>query len=147
MTFIKGVKSSQFDWLFSSRDNTLWQSSKTIYDPCPPGWRVPDGGDNGVWSKAVGSGNSFEDYPYDDTNKGMDFTGKFGSAETIWYPAAGFLFYSDGSLGRVGSSGYWWSCTPSDDDAYCLYLNRYGDVTPSDCNSRARGFSVRCSQE
>ena len=23
-------------------DDTMWQSSKTVYDPCPLGWRVPD---------------------------------------------------------------------------------------------------------
>ncbi len=23
-------------------DDTMWQSSKTMYDPCPAGWRVPD---------------------------------------------------------------------------------------------------------
>ena len=146
MTFIKGVKSSQFDWLFSSRDNTLWQSSKTIYDPCPPGWRVPDGGDNGVWSKAVGSKEDFK-YAWDSTCKGIDFTGKFGSAETIWYPAAGFLYYADGSLDIVGSGGGWWSCTPDVYYAYLLGLDSSGDVYPSGSDGRAFGLSVRCLQE
>ena len=66
-TFIT-CNSSNDDWYYtgsSSTDNTRWQSSKTIYDPCPPGWRVPDGGDNGIWSKAVGSSNYFSGYPYD----------------------------------------------------------------------------------
>ena len=146
MTFIYGVESSHYDWLFSSRDNTLWQSSKTIYDPCPPGWRVPDGGESGVWSKAVGSKESFK-YVWDSTCRGMDFTGKFGSAETIWYYAAGFLYLDDGSLFNVGYDGYWWSCTPSGDYAYGLSLLSNGSVGPSDGGDRARGFSVRCAQE
>lgn len=43
------------DWYYngsSSTYNTRWQSEKTIYDPCPKGWRVPDGGSNGVWVTA-----------------------------------------------------------------------------------------------
>ena len=146
MTFIKRVENSQYDWLFSSRDNTLWQSSKTKYDPCPPGWRVPDGGPDGVWSKAVGSKKDFK-YDWDSTCKGIDFTGKFGSAETIWYPAAGFLYYADGSLYGAGYYGFWWSCTPNYDCSYHLLLNISGDVHPSSLSDRAGGRSVRCLQE
>ena len=57
-TFVTGSYSSAYDWLFASRDYTLWTTSdktKSIYDPCPAGWRVPDGGDNGIWSTAAGS--------------------------------------------------------------------------------------------
>ena len=143
---------SNYDWYYtgsSFTDNTRWQSSKTIYDPCPPGWRVPDGGPNGVWSKAVGSSSSFT-RTYDSTNKGMNFSGKFGSAGTIWYPAAGYLYGGGGSLHNVGYSGYWWSCTPYDYyayRAYCLSLYRDGDIDPSGRISRADGLSVRCLQE
>lgn len=38
-----GVGASSYDWLFAARDTELWGHSggKTIYDPCPEGWRVP----------------------------------------------------------------------------------------------------------
>ena len=146
-TFIT-YNSSNNDWYYtgsSSTDNTRWQSSKTIYDPCPSGWKVPAGGSSGVWSKAVGSGSSFS-YSWNSTNKGMNFSGKFGSASTIWYPASGYLDYDGGSLGDVGSRGYWWSCTPGGSSAYCLYLYYNGIVNPSDYY-RALGRSVRCLQE
>ncbi len=143
--------SSNNDWYYTgsiSTDNTRWQSAKTIYDPCPPGWRVPDGGDSGVWSKAVGSSDYFSGYPYDSTNKGMNFSGKFGSSGTIWYPASGSLDRDDGSLDYVGSDGYWWSCTPSGNLAYRLYIGINGYVYPSNSYGyRAYGFSVRCLQE
>ncbi|MCR4566365.1 MAG: Ig-like domain-containing protein [Bacteroidales bacterium] len=145
-TFIKGVKGTNYDWVYSSRENTLWKSSKTIYDPCPPGWRVPDGGSNGVWAKAVNNSSSFT-YNWNDTKKGMNFSGKFGSAGTIWYPAAGCLRLGDGSLSNVGDGGGWWSCTPNDYGAYYLYLSLNGRVYPSDGSSRALGYSVRCLQE
>ena len=146
-TFITRNDSNN-DWYYtgsSSSDNTRWQSSKTIYDPCPPGWRVPDGGSSGVWSKAVGSSRSFT-RTYDSTNKGMNFSGKFGSASTIWYPASGYQSFVDGSLYSVGSLGYWWSCTPNVSTAYYLiYID--GNVGPSGSGSRADGLSVRCLQE
>ena len=45
-----------YDWLLTedgSMDNTRWQAEKTIYDPCPAGYRVPDGGENGVWGPSA----------------------------------------------------------------------------------------------
>ena len=146
-TFIT-KNSSNYDWYYTgsiSTDNTRWQSSKTIYDPCPPGWRVPDGG-SGVWSKAANTSSRFS-HTWNSTNKGMNFSGKFGSAGTIWYPAAGYLSLGGGGLGSVGSSGNWWSCTPNDYYAYYLYLSSTGSVFPSAYYSRAIGLSVRCLQE
>ena len=147
-TFITYNRSDS-DWHYSSRDNALWTTSdkpKSIYDPCPSGWRVPDGGSNGVWSKALGSSSEIE-YAYDRANEGMNFSGKFGSASTIWYPASGYRGYSGGSLDFVGCYGYCWSASPSNYDVYCLYFDRYGDVNPSRSSGRAFGQSVRCLQE
>ena len=152
-TFISS-NSYNSDWYYTgseSTDNTRWttsESPKSIYDPCPAGWRVPDGGSNRVWSKASGSSSYFSGYPYDSTNDGMNFSGKFGSDQTIWYPASGHS-NSDGSLGDVGSYGMYWSASPySSLRAYYLEFGYNGNVHPS-CygSSRARGQSVRCLQE
>ncbi len=138
------------DWYYtgsSKTDDTRWttsESSKSIYDPCPAGWRVPDGGDNGVWTKALGS--SYTEPSYDSTNEGMNFYGKFGSASTIWYPASGYRYY-DGSLYDVGFGGYYWPASPYYSGAYILYFNGNGDVYPSECYARAVGQSVRCIKE
>ena len=151
-TFIKH-NSSNYDWYYtgsSSTDNTRWttsESNKSIYDPCPAGWRVPDGGSNGVWSKACGSSSSSWGYPYDGTNEGMNFSGKFGSASTIWYPASGCRSNVDGRLASVGASGGCWSASPDDSGAYGLYFYSSGRVRPSDYGYRAGGQSVRCLQE
>ena len=153
-TFI-GYNSSNYDWYYtgtSSTDNTRWTTSdesKSIYDPCPAGWRVPDGGSNGVWSKAYGS-SSYFDYTYDSTNKGMNFSGKFGSNQTIWYPSSGCRYSNDGSLGHVGDLGRYWSASPSSDYvyyAYYLYFDADESVLPSYHNFRADGQSVRCLKE
>ena len=145
------ASSSPYDWHYSSSDNTLWtnsSSTKSIYDPCPAGWRVQDGGGNGVWSKALGSSSSFtQSSLYNSANEGMNFSGKFGSASAIWYPASGCRDGIDGSLYSVGLSGYCWSASPFNYDAYCLYFNRNGSVIPSNYDARAYGHSVRCLQE
>ena len=137
-----------YDWHYTD-DNTRWTTSssdKSIYDPCPAGWRVPDGGSNDIWSKALDLSSSLTQSSYDSTNEGMNFSGKFGSASTIWYPASGYR-YDDGSLYRVGNRGYYWSASPSTYGACCLAFYDDGDVSPSVNGNRANGRSVRCLQE
>ena len=150
-TFITN-NSGDYDWYYtgtSSTGNTRWTTSETaksIYDPCPPGWRVPDG----VWSKAIGSSYRF-DYTYNNANEGMNFSGKFGSASTIWYPASGSRNYYDGSLYDVGNGGTYWSAYTSGDDSFSpAFLLRFSDdgvVNPFNYNWRAVGRSVRCIRE
>ena len=77
----------------------------------------------------------------------MNFYGKFGSASTIWYPASGYRLDDVGGLGNVGYSGYYWSASPSNYNAYDLYFLSNGNVYPSDSSNRAYGLSVRCLQE
>ena len=142
-TFIT-YNSGNYDWYYSgssSTDNTRWQSTKTIYDPCPAGWRVPDGGSNGVWNKA-----GFDDQSYDSSDGGMLFGSGISSTAT-WYPAVGYRSGGDGSLGGVGYSGAYWSVTPSGNYAFYLIFNYKGDLNPSFNHSRAYGQSVRCLQE
>ena len=149
-TSVTADSSTDYDWHYSSRDNTLWTTSnqtKSIYDPCPAGWRVPDGGANGVWSKALGSSSSFiTELLYSSSNKGMHFSGKFGSASPIWYPASGCRYDGGGGLSSVGDVGYYWSASPYGPNAYYLFFDD-GYVNPSSNTSRAIGLSVRCLQE
>ena len=150
-TFIT-YNSSNYDWYYtgsSSTDNTRWttsETSKSIYDPCPAGWRVPDGGSNGVWSKAKGSSSHFST-TYNSNKEGMDFSGKFGSASTIWYPASGYRHGGGGSLNYVGDGGFYWSASPYNGSAYSLFFSNGGGVYPSSFSDRADGQSVRCLQE
>ena len=152
-TFITN-NSGNHDWYYtgsySSRvENARWTTSdsvKSVYDPCPPDWRVPDD----IWSKAIGSLYRF-DYTYNNANEGMNFSGKFGSASTIWYPASGYRDKFDGSLYDVGGSGSYWSAYTSSDDsfspAYILSFLDDGVVNPFNNGYRAVGRSVRCVRE
>lgn len=139
-----------------SPDNDLpydnWSSKKTIYDPCPAGWRVPDGGSNGVWATAFGTSSSWwTESNWDSKNRGMNFSStdkQLGNAGLIWYPASGYLVSSDGGLDGSGSYGNYWSVTPNG-SSYAFYLSFYGSgsVDPVDSYGRWSGFSVRCLQE
>jgi uncharacterized protein (TIGR02145 family) len=149
-TFIT-KNSKNLDWHYTgseSTDNTRWttsESNKSIYDPCPAGWRVPDGGENGVWSRALGSSSDFKNV-FDNIDKGMNFSDKFGSASTIWYPAPGSRADFDGRLFNVAYYGIYWSASP--DDQYVNILCFYNNGTVESLNTnRASGYSVRCVKE
>ena len=131
-----------------SLPNESWASLKTANDPCPHGWRVPDGGSNGVWARALGSSSSFNNSSlWDSTNRGMNFSGKFGSDQTIWYPASGYRNNDHGGLLNVGNNGDYWSASPSSTSAYYLRFDYGRDVYPSNSLYRASGYSVRCLKD
>ena len=140
---------SKFDWLLNNNVyNPLWtesDESKSVYDPCPAGWRVPDWD---VWTKAFGS--PVIERPLDFTNKGVDFNGLFGNDPVIWYPAAGRRIYYNGTLESVGDVGYYWSASPSDVDdnkQFMLSFNNSGKISLSDGTVRSIACSVRCVKE
>ena len=143
-TFIT-YNSSNCDWYYTGSfltDNTRWTTSsrdKSIYDPCPAGWRVPD---DGIWA-------GFKKTTYDSTNEGISFS--ISSPSKTWYPASGWRNDFDGGLECVGSYGNYWSASPSSflygNYAYYLYFSYDGYVDPSYSSFRALGYSVRCLQE
>ena len=152
--YVNYLNNKNNDWYYtgsSSTDDTRWTPSnkaKSIYDPCPAGWRVPDGGENGVWSKALGSSSDFRnDSLFDKIDKGMNLQGRLGSNQKIiWYPASGCRYYTDGDL-YVGDYGSCWSASPYNHSAYSMDISADGAVRPSDSSSRAYGLSVRCIKE
>ena len=127
------------------------ESEKGLYDPCPVGYRVPNGGENGFWTTALGASSSTSaGTTWDSINDGMYWTLADGKS-TAWYPAVGFRNNNSGALRLVGERGYCWSASPNpsgSSDAYYLYFNYNGNVSPATYNfSRAVGYSVRCVRE
>ncbi len=97
MTLI--TQGPNYDWLYTGGENidaTRWQesgSAKTIYDPCPYGWRVPDGRDKGVWAIALGGFKAFGiNRLYDSSKFGVNLSKKLGADATIWYPVTGYYW-------------------------------------------------------
>lgn len=145
MTFATG-------WYGGSVPGEGWhtsESEKGLYDPCPVGYRVPDGGENGFWATALGTSSSTSTgTKWDSTNIGRHWTLADGTT-AAWYPAVGYRNDYSGALGNVGSYGYFWSASPnpsSSNDAYSLYFYN-GSVSPASNSNRSSGYSVRCVRE
>jgi uncharacterized protein (TIGR02145 family) len=131
-----------------TRNDILWGAVKTVYDPCPIGWRVP-GKDFwvGLDTKKAGTSTSnlwddFSLFPWSDNTK---FIGRTISGVTGSYPASGIRNGSAGGFSYVGVSGYYWSSAVNGSDGYYLCFNS-GSVYPAISN-RGNGFSVRCVKE
>lgn len=148
-TFITYGDNYNGDWHYSgdssSADNTRWQSNKTIYDPCPAGWRVPEGD---VWAKASNHTEStYITVSYDSTKKGTNLTGVLSSASIVWYPYSANKYENDGRLGGRGGGSEWWSCTPDYVNARTFRILSSNRVYTYAVAARAAGLSVRCIKE
>lgn len=161
-TFIASIENN-YDWFYTgdfSTDNTRWQDEKTIFDPCPAGWRVPVGptrDHNGFWNMACQ--RSFVICDPDETHFGVNLTQVFGEADPIWYPFAGFRTDMEGQLFSVGHNAGLWTSTadPDEDDpnakvmAFGLDISYtpQGDIMvfPAIDYFRAFAHSVRCVKE
>ena len=142
ITFIKNTRftlTSNYDWHYTTND-IRWRADKTIYDPCPLGWRVPDGGTRGVWETS-----GFGSAVYGSSNEGVFID--ISTPSTTCYPASGSRSYSSGMLYGIGDRGNYWSATPANNYAFCLRFSSSGNVGPADYSERANGFSVRCLKE
>ena len=153
------------DWL-ASKDNSLWTSVKTMYDPCPAGWRVPDGGYNGgvgvsamadgIWAKAGFTRQGLTPFAEGDSGKiGKIFSTPFCSAPT-WYPAAGSIENKGGTLYEVGVDGIYHSVSAfggTDTHVTGLIFNYLPSLgghyiyCGGEKFARAGGYSVRCCKE
>ena len=127
-----------------------WQSEKTVYDPCPSGWRMPEGGENGIWAKAIGSFSDMrEPSLFDNTSHGMCFSGIFGADQTIWYPASSHRS-TEGKLINVGYYAYYWSVSPPADSRFsmkCFSFFNSGIISVSSTDGKEDANSVRCCKE
>ncbi len=106
---------------------------------CPKGWRLP--------TSNKSSGATGYNYSFNNLVDKLGFTNDAAGStklrgEPYNFQLAGRV--SDGSLGRVGSYGYYWSSTASSSTyAYALYFGSSA-VSPSNNPNRYRGYSVRC---
>jgi len=157
------IKSTNGYWTYNDKynptsydSNIRWQdpevktdAGKSIFDPCPPGWKVSK---NGTWTgfDTKVDGNYTKFLWNDPLSTGRNYFPN-GSAErttgTIFYPASGYLGSGSGAFLDVGGVGNYWSCSPTAaSGGYCLYFHS-GLVRPSGDRGRAYGGPVRCVQE
>lgn len=170
-THFINVVSTLGDWMYASDKTTeqdhLWgnpttsavklnpaQGFKTMYDPCPPGWRVPPADTWTSFSKSgYGTGQANDRNTTGIFSYGWVFyssPGNLTSSPTSFYPAAGFRSYSDGKMSMMGYSGKYWSSstftTSASNYGSILDFNTVG-VQPIYLSTRAYGYPVRCIRE
>lgn len=129
-------------------DNThQWNNEKTVSDPCPYGYRVPDVDVFTNAMAAAGGQISAE------LNGGLDFGStslSFGTG-VIWYPAAGKRDYeSVDDLKNISDWGRYWTCSVSGSEHKNFYFYKPTDgVVQINCNSTTdySAYSVRCMKE
>ena len=135
-------------WTTTSITDASW-----TVNPCPTGWRLPT-------SEEFKALNSAGSTLANANAKGNAVTGRFFGANhatcslpsnmggCIFLPAAGNRNNRNGLLSGQGNSGYYWSSTQSQSEAFDgYYLNfNMSSVNPAYSYSKARGNSVRCVQ-
>lgn len=148
------------DWLVVA-DNNLWSDSKkSIYDPCPYGWRVPTAEDFAVLTLAEAEDNT----PLGEARKQFGWHLSDGNSK-YFYSACGRRRYTDGKVENMNYKegvypsqpepweGYYWtSTTTAEGKAVALYfdltttrtINKFELDHPT---RRANGLQVRCVRE
>jgi len=136
-------------WCYPLDDN-LWgagDGKKTIYDPCPPGWKVPP---REAWDMACFSKSSNSP----DCGWNMHYSEYYG---ITFYPYTGYLSGAGGkyayclsdSQARVWTNEAWagTSSQSSPDKAYYLGISEAGRAAFANGGSRDEGCPVRCVKE
>ena len=128
---------------------------KTVYDPCPVGFKMPANNAFTGFTTTGLSSTSQSEMNVDGTSDQQTYRNNFGhnfwtsssKTATINFPASGLRYDNDGSLNYVGNYGFYWSAVPSNTGSGCDLYFYSGDVYPLNYDSRAYGFAVRAVSE
>ncbi len=148
------------DWLTDKADlqnDDLWggvSHLKTIYDPCPEGWMVPESGENwGFRKEYKKAGGLNDDEPYDDSyawyidyTNDMSFRYRKSDGREYWFPLVGNRDGQTGTIKSVGGSGDYWTSTPSNTIMY-MQIFAWGNPASVTGLNRVYGATVRCIKE
>lgn len=154
-----------YHWLHSY-ETGLWRRNKSISDPCPPGYVIPDGGQYGVWARASGRTSEVSG----ECNSFVFFN---GSGADLEFRSAGECYYRPN--GSIDTDGYlcdntteycrscYWSLTSyrgSDGNYYVYYYSiliwensgsstgiKYSANPNWPTYQLSSGYSVRCMKK
>ncbi len=148
LTFIHKTN-TEGDWYANSetyQNNELWSDGfKSIYDPCPKGWRTPP---NGTWNDY-----SIEIAPFYiqgnlTTSGNCDATNGRLYNSITWYPATGYRNCNTGILYSAGNDSGYSSSTgveaKSSRNVLRIFLS---SISVNLIANKAHGYAIRCIQE
>ena len=139
-----------------SVDNTVYTANdnpvvKTVYDPSPVGFKLPPGNVFTGFTTTGGSTSTSSEINgtwSSSSLKGWNFYTDSSKSKTIFFPASGYRYRSNGMVSNVSSDGFYWSAVPSSPTkGHYLYFSSLQVIPLSTSNYRAVGFGVRSSQE
>ncbi|MDV4140846.1 hypothetical protein CMT31_05590 [Elizabethkingia anophelis] len=137
------------DWNTVGKPNGSWSdSSKTLNDPCPPGYRVPT---RTEWQNIINNNKNIErvgSWANDGNYTSALYFRDASNIRTLMLPTTGFRDALSGTPLYRGNTGLYWSSNESTTSfplgqySYGLYI---GPSTLSTSNvSRVHGLAVRC---
>ena len=118
------------------------EQDKSIYDPCPPGWRVPvketwAGYNTAGFTEWLSSPAGRYYYPEGDAGKGR-----------IWYPASGARCHHGATWIDIHTKGYSWSDSPQMQynaaATQGVFLQFNSSAAGTGSSNRYFGLPVRC---
>lgn len=157
LTMLIAPESNNGDWYYGG-SSTLWSSSeKSVYDPCPKGWTVPDA-------------DAFTtlDIAEEDDNMDLEVAKKsFGwflsdaNGEKHFYTGAGYRSYFNGTISNVNYKdeypytpvpwiGYYWTTGVDGSNAIAMFFDlntsraAINAFSPKLSEHRANAMQVRC---
>ncbi|MFK1955472.1 fimbrillin family protein [Bacteroides fragilis] len=139
-----------------SVDNTVYTANdnpvvKTVYDPSPVGFKLPPGNVFTGFTTTGGSTSTSSEINgtwSSSSLKGWNFYTDSSKSKTIFFPASGYRYRSNGMVSNVSSDGFYWSAVPSSPTkGHYLYFSSLQVIPLSTSNYRAVGFGVRSCQE
>ncbi len=154
------------DWLWEGTKDLWAGTEKTIWDPCPAGYRVPEGGSSSFWATIDFKSNVIKEW---DGNSTTDAAGYYADLKGYWFnvtaDATQPLFmprgsYCSGNNGSYYTGGWYWcrndvGVTGNTTKRswyngrmfYMSYTTSGGNVVTNSSNgNRSTGGFVRCQK-
>lgn len=141
-TVFAGQSADKVSWL-AVDDVTMWGADKTIYDPCPPGYKVPAKTDCKMFTDNITDTSVYTGYAYD-TATCQVAVGMTGNVTVF---PTGYLYYN-GRYDEPHNRVVVWSTTYADTyRATNLYFKLSDGSYSQYKRSLATGGSIRCVAE
>lgn len=138
-----------------------WSKDKAQTDPCPPGWKVASGGENGIYATALGTSQNVECSLYPGTYS-LRLGGTISAESTVVFPKTSIFLESTMKYRTDGYRSFLWT-SYSDKElqiAYPVCLNfdassGTGSILPvypfngdnRTMHSMGNAYPVRCEME
>lgn len=128
MAYLQPYYSDNYNWYCASKEENiahsdLWGAEKTIFDPCPVGYKVPG---RDIWGIPSGNtslrnGGPAEDYDENGVSEKWDWNkaekcGRYWKHTGDYYPMVGNLYYTSinqTTHNYTSGQAFYWTCAPT----------------------------------